>query len=188
MQVLTGSAAVLLLVPKPITRACENPRSTGRGPCFEMAHSMAGMTAPAWISRPAKMVASHKPRAARVELRLQARSMLAAIKEAMPIGLVHRTPTTILLMAALKTCMRFTRCVRQECLCAASCAAEAHKDALHSCLRPCRAGPQLSTTAVTLKTCRAWGERKAKAGRGYSEWHTAPRQHKAIHHSHLSEL
>ena len=95
---------MLELVPKPNTIACEKPLMVAQGLAPVQAHRVAGSTSPPCSSNPSRTVTTHNPSAARVLARLHALQMLAAMSEAMPIGEVHRTTVTILLMTRLNTC------------------------------------------------------------------------------------
>ena len=100
----TGRAAELELVPNPRTMACEKPLMVDQGLALVQTHRAAGSTSPPCSNSPSRTVATQRPSAARVLARLQALQMLAAMRDAMPSGEVHRTTVTILLMTRLQTC------------------------------------------------------------------------------------
>lgn len=106
----TGNAAELELVPNPSTIAWEKPFRAAQGLCLVQPQRTAGSTSPPCRASPSRTVATHSPRAPRVLPKLHALQMLAAIREAIPIGEVQRTAVTILPITKLKTCITKQLC------------------------------------------------------------------------------
>lgn len=74
------------------------------GPLRVSAQKAAGRMSAPKMARPDSTVASHAPSAPTVPSSEHARQMAAAMRDAMPSGLVHSTAVTMRLITALNAC------------------------------------------------------------------------------------